>query len=181
MARPTVEFFFETSALVTYYHYENGSKTVRFWINDLRTARNQPAQFFVPNVSIPEVLHVCYVFRHIKNKLTEDDLNHLRATFLHDLEHGKLTVCELVPQDVLATQALYELAHQEFRARHRTSEALLSPMDILILAMAHNFKAHHPRLFLVTADAQMVRVARRIGLHALNPTDYPTIPQALKP
>ena len=181
MASPPVDFFFDTSALVKYYHPEKGTRAVRFWINDFSGRRHQPARFFFPNLCIPEILHVFYVLRYLKGKLTGDLLNRLRATFLNDLERRKLAVCNLTRRDILATEPLYELAHEEYRSRPRQEEGLLSPMDIMILAMAHNFKASHSNLFLVTADTQMVRVAARIGLQVLNPNDYQAIPEELKP
>ena len=162
MAPPLVEFVFDSSALVKYYNPEQGTKALRFWLNDLRKQQTHQVRFFVPNICIPEILHVFYVLRHIKRKVTDELLKCLLATFLADLEQGKLTVCNLTRQDVLATEPLYEVAHEEYRRRRHQHEGLLSPIDIMILAMATNFRQRHPHLFLVKADTQMIKVANRI-------------------
>ena len=94
---------------------------------------------------------------------------------------GKLAVCNLTRQDILATDPLYELAHEEYRRRQHPHESLLSPVDIMIVAMAFTFRRKHSGVFLVTADRQMARVATRVGLTVLNPASEQTIPARLQP
>jgi hypothetical protein len=181
MAPRLDELLFDSSAVVKYYHPEAGTEAVRFWINELRTVRAQQVRLFLPNICVPEVLGVFYAWCYLKRRLTPELLKYLRATFLADLEQGKLAVCALTRHDVIATEPLYDLAHEEYARRQHLQEGLLSPIDVMVIAMAHRVQQRHPKLFLVTADQQMGRVAARIGLGVLNPTDEETMPRYLKP
>jgi len=181
MAPRLDEFLFDTSALLKYYRDEDGSAAVRFWIDELPRQRGQRAHLFLPNICIPEALSFFYRLCHLQHEVTDDTLKRLVATFLNDLQQGKFAVYNLSRRDIFATEPLYGLAHEEYRRRRHRRQRLLSPMDIMVLAIAYTFKERHPHVSLVTADAQMAGVARRIGVPALNPIDDETIPERLRP
>ena len=176
-----VEFFFDASAVIKYYHQENGTKIVRFWFERLEKDRNIKPSFFLPNVCIPEVLRTFYYKAYVEQKIKEETLKIIASQFIQDLRTEKIISYDLTEEHIIATDMVYPKAFCDFQSRHTSEEKTLSAVDVMVISMALVFSRNHPKMYLVTADKEMNKIVSSFNLTTLDPTNFKTIPPELKP
>ena len=151
-------FFFDTSALVKYYHVEAGTSAVlEIFAQEDRKIR----------ISTPGLLEAWSAFA-AKVRSGEIDRNTagiLRARLMLDIAAGELEVFTLSREHLELAGRL--IGRHSFSIRLRT-------LDALQLAVAVDLKSLTLMDYFVVADKALFEVARLEGLAALNPENTPS-------
>ncbi len=145
--------FFDTSALVKYYHNELGRQMVVSLVDDPNN------RIFISRLGLIE-WHSAF-FRLMRMDIfTQDEFQTIRTRFLSDIRHRKFLIQPL------------ERTHQNRAIRLLTRYAFtqsLCTLDALQLAVALHTNNHTPLDHFVCADVPFCQVATIEGLSVLNP------------
>ena len=146
-------YFFDTSALVKYYHDEVGSPTVRNIINEAN------AEFFISRLAFVEMLSGL-AGKVRAGVLTIAEYHGLRRLFLGDITRRPLMPIRII-------DAHYELAG-ELITTHALIQTLRT-LDAVQLATVLRLHRATPIDHFVCADRRLCQVAAMEGLSSINP------------
>ncbi len=145
--------FFDTSALVKYYHNELGRQMVVSLVDDPNN------RIFISRLGLIE-WHSAF-FRLIRMDIfTQDEFQTIRTRFLSDIRHRKFLIQPL--ERTHQNRAIRLLSRYAFTQSLRT-------LDALQLAVALHTNNHTPLDHFVCADIPFCQVATIEGLSVLNP------------
>ncbi|MBU2541346.1 MAG: PIN domain-containing protein [Candidatus Omnitrophica bacterium] len=179
------ELFFDTSAFVKYYNKEpTGTKAVTFWIESHKKDKKRANRLslFLPDICITETFLVFYTKRYTdkSKRINDDKFLTMKTNFTYDLEKRKYNICSITRKDIIKTYEIFDHA-RDIYLEYNEERDFLSCIDVLIVGMAANFKKRHKDFFLVTCDLAMAKVAERLSIAVLDPNNYQTFPDRLKP
>jgi predicted nucleic acid-binding protein len=144
--------FLDTSALVKYYHPEEGTVEVT------RLVQERDSRHYISRLGIVEAQHG-FAIKLRTGEITETDFEGLRQRFLGDIAQGQF-------QSVRVTEAHYREAERLIvtyrRRRFRT-------LDALQLAIALDLHRRGMTDYLVCADTNLCETAQEQGLFIVNP------------
>jgi uncharacterized protein len=146
-------YFIDTSALVKYYHAEDGTQEVT------RLLEEPAARHYISRLSLVETVSAFAVkcrMRHID----EREFDALRRRFYYDIAQGRV---RMLPVTVARYQDATELIARHVQSRLRTLDALQLTMA---LALAHRGMID----CFVCADQRLCEVAMAEGLIVINPS-----------
>jgi len=141
-------YFFDTSALVKRYHYENGTEKVDSIFSEDDRA------IIISSISITEIVSALNRKKG-EGVIAEDDLQFTISKFFHDAIK-EFTVLEISEENVKDS---IELVLSEN----------LRTLDALQLAVALGLK--DLEAIFVCADKNLINAAKSIGLNVVNPED----------
>ena len=144
--------FLDTSALVKYYHPEEGTEEVTQFVQ----ARN--ARHYISRLGIVEAQHA-FAIKLRTGEITDADFEGLRQRFLRDIAQGQF-------QHVRVIEPHYREAERLIVTYRRRR---LRTLDAVQLAVALDL---HPRALtecFVCADTQLCETAQEEGLVMVNP------------
>lgn len=136
-------FYFDTSAILPYYRYEQASSRVQA----LLQAQTKPV--LISHLTEVEVMSV--LARWVRmDELTEPAANRIESAFHDDVSHGRFSLCPVE-------------ADYYHRAAHwiGTRKTSLRTLDALHLACAEHLSAH-----LITEDIALINSALFFGIKA---------------
>ncbi|MSR81432.1 MAG: PIN domain-containing protein [Candidatus Latescibacteria bacterium] len=148
-------YFFDTSALVNYYHLETGRSKV------VALLENPTHSNFISRLTLVE-LHSVLARKVRTNELTEEGFHTVRRLFYADLRARKVRITPLEQGHHL--QAILLMM------KHGLSHNLRT-LDALQLATTLEFHQKTPLDHFVCADAALCQIAHRERLAVLNPED----------
>lgn len=145
--------FFDTSALIKYYHEEPGEEIVADIIDDPEN------QISISRLSVAE-WHSA-IARYIRTGIfTTEEFQTLRAGFLSDIRTRKVHILPL------------ERVHQNravgLLVKHSPTKSLRT-LDALQLAVALDLNNHTPLDHFICADIHFCQIATQEALPVLNP------------
>jgi predicted nucleic acid-binding protein len=144
--------FLDTSALVKYYHPEEGTEEVTQFVQE------HNARHYISRLGIVEAQHA-FALKLQTRDITEIDFAGLRQRLLHDIAQGLL-------QHVRVTELHYREAERLIvtyrRRRFRT-------LDALQLAVALDLSRRGMTEYFVCADTRLCETAEDEGLVIVNP------------
>ena len=145
--------FFDTSALVKYYHDELGRQVV------VSLADDPDNRIFISRLGLIEWHSAFFRLRRM-DIFTQDEFQTIRTRFLSDIRHRKFLIQPL------------ERTHQNRAIRLLSRYAVtqsLRTLDALQLAIALHTNSHTPLDHFVCADIPFCKVATLEGLSVINP------------
>jgi predicted nucleic acid-binding protein len=144
--------FLDTSALVKYYHPEDGTVEVT------RFVQERSARYYISRLGIVEAQHA-FAIKLRTGEITETDFEGLRQRLLRDIAQGQF-------QHVRVTEPHYREAERLIvaytRRRCRT-------LDALQLAVALDLHRRDMTDYFVCADIRLCETAQEEGLLIVNP------------
>lgn len=146
-------YFFDTSALIKYYHVEAGRQKVVTLVED------PASRIQVSRLSHVE-WHSAFARRVRTGEVSPDEFPRLRGRFYADLQAGKFQVVPL--RDIHLQRAARLLSTHALTHSFRT-------LDALQLTVALDLHHLAPLDAFVCADANLCHVARLEGLSVINP------------
>ena len=145
--------FFDTSALIKYYHDELGRQKVVDLVD------NPNNRIFISRLGLIE-WHSAFFRLMRMNAFTHDEFQTIRTRFLSDIRQRKFLIQP------------FERTHQNqairLLARYASTESLRT-LDALQLAIALHVNSHTPLDYFVCADSPFCQTAALAGLSVLNP------------
>ncbi|MFT5365187.1 MAG: putative nucleic acid-binding protein [Candidatus Latescibacterota bacterium] len=147
--------FFDTSALIKYYHEEIGRKKVIDLINEPSN------RIFISRLGLIE-WHSALARLVRMGILIPNDFRILRSRFLSDIRNRKLRI---LPLNLIHQQRAIRLLMTYARTEN------LRTLDALQLAVALEFHRQAPLDYFVCADIPFCQIARQEGLFILNPEE----------
>lgn len=148
-------YFFDTSALVKYYHLETGRSKVVALLED-STHSN-----FISRLTLVE-LHSVLARKVRTDELTDEGFHTVRRRFYADLRARKIRIS--------SSEQGHHLQATLLVMKHGLSHNLRT-LDALQLAAALELHRKTPLDHFVCADAALCQIAHREGLAVLNPED----------
>lgn len=144
--------FLDTSALVKYYHPEEGTGEVT------RVIQERNARHYISRLGVVEAQHA-FAIKLRTGEITETDFAGLHQRLLRDIAQGQL-------QHVRVTEPHYrEAEHLIVAYRRRRFRTL----DALQLAVALDLRRRGMIEYFVCADTRLCETAEEEGLLIVNP------------
>jgi uncharacterized protein len=146
-------YFIDTSALVKYYHAEDGTQEVT------RLLEEPAARHYISRLSLVETVSAFAVkcrMRHID----EREFDGIRRRFSHDIGRGRF---RMLPVTAARYQDAAQLIARHVQRKLRTLDAL---QLAVALALAHRGMIDR----FVCADQRLCEVAMAEGLIVINPS-----------
>jgi len=147
------DYFIDTSALVKYYHPEDGTQAVTRFIEEPASHHDISRLSLVETVS---AFAVKYRMGHINAQEFDD----LRRRFYHDIGQGRFRIMPI-------TTARYQDATQLIERHVRISLRTLDALQLAVaLALSHRGMIDH----VVCSDQTLCDTAIEEGLAVINPS-----------
>jgi uncharacterized protein len=144
--------FLDTSALVKYYHPENGTVEVTRFVQE-RSSRH-----YISRLGIVEAQHA-FAIKLRTGEITETDFEGLRQRLLRDIAQGQF-------QHVRVTEPHYREAERLIVAYRRRR---CRTLDALQLAVALDLHCRDMTDYFVCAEIRLCETAQEEGLLIVNP------------
>jgi predicted nucleic acid-binding protein len=147
------DYFIDTSALVKYYHPEDGTQAVTRFIEE------PASRHYISRLSLVETVSafaVKYRMAHINDQEFDD----LRRRFYYDIGQGRFRI---MPMTTARYRDATQLIARHFRSRLRTLNALQ-------LAVAFALSQRGMIDHVVCADQTLCETAIEEGLAVINPS-----------
>jgi predicted nucleic acid-binding protein len=144
--------FLDTSALVKYYHPEEGTGEVTQFVQE-RSSRH-----YISRLGIVEAQHA-FAIKLRTGEITEADFEGLRQRLLRDIAQGQF-------QHVRVTEPHYREAERLIVAYRRRR---FRTLDALQLAVALDLQRRDMADYFVCADIRLCETAQEEGLLIVNP------------
>ena len=144
--------FLDTSALVKYYHPEEGTEEVT------RVVQERNARHYISRLGIVEAQHA-FAMKLRTGAITETDFEGLRQRLLRDLAQGQF-------QHVRVTELHYREAERLIVAYRRRR---CRTLDALQLAVALDLYRRSLTEYFMCADTRLCETAQEEGLLIFNP------------
>jgi predicted nucleic acid-binding protein len=144
--------FLDTSALVKYYHPEEGTREVT------QVVQEHNARHYISRLGIVEAQHA-FTIKLRTGDITETDFEGLRQRLLRDIGQGQF-------QHVRVTEPHYREAERLMIAYRRRR---FRTLDALQLAVALDLRRRDMIEYFVCADTRLCETAQEEGLLILNP------------
>jgi uncharacterized protein len=145
--------FIDTSALVKYYHPEDGTQEVT------RIIEGPGARHYISRLSLVETVSA-FAGKFRLGHIDEQGFADLCRRFYYDIGQGR---CRVMPVTTSRYQAAMQLIEKHFRMSLRTLDAL---QLAVALALSHQGMIDH----FVCADQRLCDTATEEGLSVLNPS-----------
>jgi predicted nucleic acid-binding protein len=145
--------FIDTSALVKYYHSEDGTQEVTQIIAE------PMSRHYISRLSLVETVSA-FAVKFRLGDIDEQGFAALRRRFYHDIGQGRF---QIMPVTTPQYQAAMQLIERHFRIRLRTLDAL---QLAVALALSHQGSIDH----FVCADQSLCDTATEEGLSVVNPS-----------
>jgi predicted nucleic acid-binding protein len=146
-------YFIDTSALVKYYHPEDGTHEVT------RLLGEPAARHYISRLSLVETVSAFAVKCRMR-QIDEREFDALRRRFYHDIGQGRL---RMLPVTAARYQEATQLIARYVQSRLRTLDAL---QLAVALALAHRGMIDR----FVCADQPLCDMAMAEGLMVINPS-----------
>jgi uncharacterized protein len=146
-------YFIDTSALVKYYHAEDGTQEVT------RLLEEPAARHYISRLSLVETVSAFAVKCRMR-PIDEREFDILRRRFYHDIGQGRV---RMLPVTAVRYQGATELIARHVQRRLRTLDAL---QLAVALALAHRGMIDG----FVCADQLLCEAAMAEGLMVINPS-----------
>jgi len=143
--------FLDTSALVKYYHPEDGTPEVTRIVED-------SSFLYISRLSLVETVSA-FAVKFRTGHIDEQELNELRRRFYYDIGQGHFRI---MPLTTLRYQEATQLIERHVRSRLRTLDAL---QLTVALTLSQRGMIDH----LVCADQTLCEIAMAEGLAVINP------------
>jgi predicted nucleic acid-binding protein len=144
--------FLDTSALVKYYHLEDGTAEVTRFVQELNS------RHYISRLGIVEAQHA-FAIKLRTGEITDTDFGGLRQRLLHDIAQGQF-------QHVRVTEPHYREAERLIEAYRRRR---FRTLDALQLAVALDLHRRGMIDCFVCADTRLCETAQEEGLLIINP------------
>jgi predicted nucleic acid-binding protein len=146
-------YAFDSSALATYYHQEDGSAAV------IRLVQDPSARHDISRLTFLE-MHAVFAGKVRTSVISHDALILLRTQFRNDVYQGRFRVFRLTPQHYNEAERLL--------MQYGTDQGLRT-LDALQLAVALDLHRRNLLDHFVCADAILCRVTLAEGISTFNP------------
>jgi predicted nucleic acid-binding protein len=146
--------FIDTSALVKYYHPEDGTQEVT------RIIGEPVSRHYISRLSLVEIVSA-FAGKFRLGQIDEQEFAALCRRFYYDIGQGRFRI---MPVTTARYQDAIQLIKRYFRMRLRT-------LDALQLAVGLALFRHHMIDQFVCADQRLCDTAREEGLSVINPGD----------
>jgi predicted nucleic acid-binding protein len=146
--------FIDTSALVKYYHAEDGTQTVT------RLIEEPTSRHYISRLSLVETVSA-FAMKFRTGQIDAQDFEVLRRRFYYDLGQGHF---RMMPVTATRYQDASRLTERHFRSRLRT-------LDALQLAVALALSQRGMIDYVVCSDQTLCDTAIEEGLAVRNPSD----------
>ena len=144
--------FLDTSALVKYYHPEDGTPEVT------RIVEDSGFLYYISRLSLVETVSA-FAVKFRTGQIGEQELNDLRRRFYYDIGQGRFRI---MPLTTLRYQEATQLIERHVRSRLHTLDAL---QLTVALALSQRGMIDH----FVCADQTLCEIAMAEGLAVINP------------
>jgi predicted nucleic acid-binding protein len=146
-------YFIDTSALVKYYHAEDGTREVTRLLEEL------DARHHISRLSLVETVSA-FASKCRMRHIDEREFDALRRRFYHDIGQGRF---RMLPITAAGYQDATQLIARHVQSRLRTLDAL---QLAVALRLAHRGMIDH----FVCADQLLCEAAMAEGLMVINPS-----------